>query len=174
MRLCTPENLTSGWNWSTITKCIAWEANCTSAGWGMIYNSAFGVRSAASRAWINTFLIDACSVWRTVWVENAFWSTVWRCANHVWLASALGLSWHDLTLRIGPTRRGIAGIRRNRSQSAFFYDRSRYSRYKNSQTHMVTWRIFWSPSTKWPTLMTVNNSYSGLRDTQLVDLQSIP
>ena len=67
----------------------------------MIDDSAIGIGAASSRTRIDTFLVDASLIGRTVGTDNTFRTTVGGRANHVGHAAALGLSRNDLALRIG-------------------------------------------------------------------------
>lgn len=50
------------WNCVTIAIRIACEPNSTVTNWQMVYNLTISILTTDTRAWINTFLIDASSV----------------------------------------------------------------------------------------------------------------
>ena len=122
--------LTNCWNRPATVKAVTRITRCTITNWRMINNSAVGIWSASSRAWINAFLVDASQVWWAIRAEQALRATVGYWADHIGLATALSLSRHDLTLRVWSARRWIARIRRNRFQRSFLYNRSGNRRYK--------------------------------------------
>lgn len=55
----------------------------TNTNGNMISDPAVSISAAEARAWINTFLSLAWFIRRTIWVKNAFWSTIWGRSNHV-------------------------------------------------------------------------------------------
>ena len=75
----------------------------------MIPDSAVGIYSAETGARILTFSIDTCFVRRTIKVNCALWSAIWRRSNHLRSTRALAAITYDSgwvairTTRIGLT-----------------------------------------------------------------------
>lgn len=59
-------------------------------------------------AWINTLMIDTCSIEGTFWIYGTFWSTSRRTANKIFNACANGTPVVLFALRVRAARRWLA------------------------------------------------------------------
>ena len=106
--------LTNCWDRTAIGKSVARIARRTATDRRVIDYTAVCIRCASSRTGIDTFLIDASPIRRTVGAEDTFRPAVGDQADHVGQTAALGLSRDNLTLRTWSARCRRARIGWNR------------------------------------------------------------
>lgn len=119
------EILTNYRLWSTIAKGVACKTLNATANRAVVYNTALGVITTQSWTRIDTFLVDAGLIRRTIRAQNALWSAIGCYSDHIGETAAQSLARNCLTLGIWSTRCRIARIRRQRSKCRFLNYRTR-------------------------------------------------
>lgn len=104
------------WNNYTTNKRITSITGRTWTNWIVIDNLASRMLATSWYAWINAFLIDACTILWTFWADNTFRSTVWRTANETRQAWANFMFADGTTLTIH-----TAGIRMAQCNSIVYF-----------------------------------------------------